>query len=56
MMKRMGYDLTKRSGLNFGKGKRALLRLFIPKGKDPDYYHKIWIGLGYISTPVLSDF
>ena len=26
--------------LNFGKEKRALLRSFVPKGKDHDYYHK----------------
>jgi len=36
MMKRMGYDITKGSGLNFGKGKRAVLRSFLPEGKDPD--------------------
>jgi len=40
MMERMGYDFTKELGLNFGKGKRALLRSLVPKGKDPDYYHK----------------
>jgi len=40
MMKRMGYDFTKELGLNFGKGKRALLRSFALKGKDPDYYYK----------------
>ena len=40
MMERMGYDLTKRSNLNFGKGKRALLRSFVLKDKNPDYYHK----------------
>ena len=48
----MGNNLTKRSGHNFSKGKQALLRSFVPKGKDPDYYHR---GLGYVSTPVLSD-
>jgi len=52
IMKRMGYDLTKRSGLNFGKEKRALLRSFIPKGNAPDYYHKTQRGLGYVSAPV----
>jgi len=46
MMERMGYDLTKGSGLNFSKGKRALLCSFILKGKDPDYYHKTRKGLG----------
>jgi len=34
MMERMGYDFTKESGLTFGKEKRALLRSFVPKGKD----------------------
>ena len=55
MMERMGYDFTKESGLNFGKGKRALLCSFVPKGKDPDYYHKTRRGLGYVTTPVSSD-
>jgi len=54
-MKRMGYDFTKELGLNFGKGKRALLRSFALKGKDPDYYYKTWRELGYVTTPVLSD-
>ena len=36
MMERIGYDLTKGSDLNFGKEKRALLRSFVPKGKDPN--------------------
>jgi len=40
MMERIGYHLTKGSGFNFGKGKRALLHSFVPKGKDSDYYHK----------------
>jgi len=35
MMERMGYDLTKGSGLHFDKGKRVLFRSFVPKGKDP---------------------
>ena len=55
MMERMGYDFTKESSLNFGKGKRALFCSFVPKGKDPDYYHKIQWGLSYISTPISSD-
>jgi len=54
-MERMEYDFTKESGLNFGKEKQALLYLFVPKDKDPDYYHKTWRGLGYASTPVSSD-
>jgi len=39
-MERMGYDLTKGSGLNFSKGKQVLLHSFVPKDKDPDYYYK----------------
>jgi len=54
-MKRMGYDFTKESSVNFGKGKRALFRSFVPKGKDLDYYHKTRRGLGYVSTPVSLD-
>jgi len=50
----MGYDLTNRPGLNFGKGKRSLPRSFVPKGKAPDYYHQTRRGLGYVSTPVPS--
>jgi len=56
MMKRIGYDLTKGSGLNFGKEKRALLRSFVSKGKDPNYYHKSWRGLSYVSILVSPDF
>ena len=55
MMERMGYDFTKELGLNFGKGKCALLRSFVPKGKDLDYYHKTRRGLSYVTTPVSSD-
>ena len=58
MMERMGYGLTKGSGgsgLNFGKVKRVLFRLFIPKGEDPEYYYKTRRGLSYVSTPVSSD-
>ena len=55
-MKRMRYDFTKESGLNFGKEKWALLHSFVPKGKAPDYYHKTRRGLDYVSTPVSSDF
>ena len=55
MMERMGYDLTKESDLNFRKRKWALLRSFVRKGNDPDYYHKTRNGLGYVSTLVSSD-
>ena len=40
--------------LNFGKGRRTLLRSFVPKGKTPDYYHRTRKGLGYVSTPIPS--
>ena len=56
MIERMGYDFTKELGLNFGKEKQALLRSFVPKGKDPDYYYKTRRGLGYVSTPFSSNF
>ena len=36
MMENMGYDLTKRSGLNVDKEIRTLLRSFVLKGKAPD--------------------
>ena len=47
--------ITKELGLNFGKGKQALLCSFVSKGKDPDYYHKTRRRLGYVNTPVSSD-
>ena len=54
MMESMGYDLTNGPGLNFGKGRRTLLRSFVPKGKTPDYYHRTRRGLVYVSTPIPS--
>jgi len=36
IIERIGYNFTKGSGLNFGRGKQTLLRSFVPKGKDPD--------------------
>jgi len=53
MIEKMGYNLTKRSGLNFSKGRRTLIRSFVPNEKAPDYYR---MGLGYVSTPASSDF
>ena len=52
-MKRMGYDLKHGKGLNFGKGKRSLLRNFVPKGKPVNYYDSTRRGLGYV-TPTSS--
>ena len=54
MMENMGYDLTNGPGLNFDKGRRTLLRSFVPKGKAPDYYHQTRRGLGYMSTLISS--
>jgi len=54
MIENIGYDLTNSLGLNFGKGRRMLLRSFVPKGKAPDYYHQTRRGLGYVSTPISS--
>jgi len=56
MMEKMGYDLTKKSSLNFGEGKRTLLQSFVPKEKALDYYQKTRRGLSYVSTPIPSDF
>jgi len=54
MMENMGYDLISGPGLNFDKGRRILLRSFVPKGKAPDYYHRARKGLGYVSTRIPS--
>ena len=35
MMENMWYDLTSGLGLNFGKGRRTLLRSFVPKRESP---------------------
>ena len=51
MMKKMGYNLKHREGLNFEKGRRSLLRNFMPKGKPANYYDNTRRGLGYV-TPI----
>jgi len=52
MMKKMGYNLKHRKGLNFGKGIRGLLRNFMPRGKPTNYYDYICRGMGYVTpTP-----
>ena len=38
MMKRMGYDLCRGDGLNFGTGRRIPLQSFVLKGKPANYY------------------
>ena len=52
ILKKMGYDLRHGKGLNFGKGRRSLLRNFVPKGKPANYYDSTRRGLGYV-TPCL---
>jgi len=54
MMENIGYDLTSGPDLNFGKGRRTLLRSFVLKGKAPDYYYRIRRRLGYVSTSIPS--
>ena len=49
----MGYDLKHGEGLDFGKGRRGLMRNFVPKGKPANYYDSTRRGLGYI-TPTSS--
>lgn len=51
----MGYDLASKQGLNFGRGWRNLLRSFVPKGKNPNYYHKTRRGLDYIPPSMCSE-
>jgi len=52
-MKKMGYNLKQGAGLNFGKGRRNLMRNFVPKGKPANYYDSTRRGLGYV-TPTSS--
>ena len=52
MMRKIGYNLQRRNGLNFRKGRRGFLRNFVPKGKLANYYDKTRRGLGYVTpTP-----
>ena len=41
------------AGLNFEKGRRGLMRNFVPKGKPANYYDSTRRGLGYV-TPTSS--
>ena len=50
-MKNMGYDVASGEGLLFGKGRRAPLLPFAPRGKHNNYYHQSRRGLGYASPP-----
>ena len=52
-MEKMGYDLKQAGGLNFGKGRRGLMRNAVPKGKPANYYDSTRRGLGYV-TPTSS--
>jgi len=51
MMKKMGYNLQRGNGLNFGKERRDFLHNFVPKGKPANYYDNTRRGLGYITPP-----
>ena len=52
MMRKMGYNLKHGESLNFRKGRRSLLRNFVPKGKPANYYDNTRRGLGYVTpTP-----
>jgi len=52
MIKKMGYNLKHGKGLNFGKGRRSLLRNLVPRGKSANYYDNTCRGLGYVTpTP-----
>lgn len=42
-------------GLYIGKGRRSLLRSFIPEGKELDYYYKTSRGFEYVTTFNPSD-
>ena len=54
MMTKIGYNLQSGNGLNFGRGRRDLLRTFVPKGKPTNYYDKTRMGLGYVTPPSQS--
>ena len=51
MIESMRYDLANGPGLNFGKGRRTLLRSFVPKGKTPDYLPSNSQGFGLCVNP-----
>ena len=55
MMKRMGYDLSRREGLNFEKVQCILLQPFVPKGKSANYYNQTHKGLRYVTSTTTSD-
>jgi len=55
MMKRMGYNLNRRNGLNFGKGRRIPLQSFVPKGKPPNYSDRTHRGMGYVTPSPQSE-
>ena len=51
MMKRMGYNLNRGDGLNFGKGPHILLQPFVLEGKPANYHVRTHRRLGYV-TPL----
>jgi len=54
MMRRLRYNLQRGNSLHFGRGRRGLLRTFVPKEKPTNYYDKTRRGLGYITPPAHS--
>lgn len=51
----MDNDLDHGKDLNFSKGHRVPLKLFVLKGKNFDYYNKAWRGLGYVTPDTLIE-
>lgn len=51
----MDNDLDHGKDLNFSKGHRVPLKLFVLKGKNFDYYNKVWRGLGYVTPDTLIE-
>ena len=56
MMRKMGYSLQHRGGLNFEKGRRDFLRNFVPKGKPANYYDKTCRGWDMLHLHLLHRF
>ena len=51
----MGYNLKRGKGLNFGRGRRSLLRNFVPRGKPANYYDNTRRWLRYVTpTPPVT--
>ena len=55
MMNRIGYNLNRGDGLDFGKRRRIPLQPFVPEGKPSNYYDRTYRGLGYVTPPPQSE-